>query len=107
MKPEEVLKQFYRAYWDWLQAGAPEGDAYMFKRYYGLCLNLNVWLFDYTCEYDNKYAVINSMSDQFIAAGLSNVYPFDTDPVIYKADQANNRLHLNPRRIAWVKEHMQ
>lgn len=87
------LKAFYQAYSEWLDEGAPDG--YMFDRLSGLCYNLWCWS-DYTD------GLCSEMKQQFRKAGLDTEYPFDETREAYL--ECDN-MHLNPRRVAWVKEH--
>ena len=107
MEPEELLKQFYRAYWEWLEAGAPTGNDHIFGRGYGLCTNLYNQLMDRKEKYTVIYDMNRFLTAQFMDAGLNSTFPFDDQPINYEDDKKEGFLHLNPKRIAWAKEHMQ
>ena len=91
------LMEFYKAYAEWLDKGAPEHEP--FQRGYGLCGNLAfnwkpVW-----------YELIQKMVRQFKEAGLHGEFPFDADGREYMINKVDQKQHLNPRRIAWVRKY--
>lgn len=92
----EALKEFYAAYAEWLDAGAPQAKP--FVRNNGLCLNL---LLKMPLPYEETNAAFEEMSEQFHEAGLDTLFPFDTREEYHTCDN----MHLNPRRIAWVRAH--
>lgn len=94
----QTLKDFYRAYADWLDAGAPQGKP--FVRNNGLCLNL---LLKMPRSYEETNAAFEEMTEQLCEAGLDTLFPFDTREEYSKCDN----MHLNPRRIAWVRAHVE
>lgn len=92
------LKEFYRAYKAWLDAGAPDGKP--FTRSCGLCTNL----FEFCLGLDiDECDVSNEMCNQFATARLPESYPFGIDN--YHTDRLNETQHLNLARIKWVEEH--
>lgn len=91
----EQLKEFYKAYAAWLDAGAPQ--CFPFKRHDGLCHNLSNW-----SDYDEELS--EELLDQFDDAGLDWEYPFDDHWTKYSADDYK---HLNPARVSWVRKHAQ
>jgi hypothetical protein len=101
--PQEVLKAFYRSYADWLRAGAEERMP--FTRQYGLCTNLDNYVYrEHGSNPVLEAAVGDLMKQQFMGAGLDAVYPFGG----YGAYQNERRAmtqHLNPERMAWVMQH--
>lgn len=93
----EELKQFYVAYKEWLDAGAPDGRP--FERCRGLCPNLKAF-------YDNSGLASDlrvEMCSQFSKAGLSEIYPFGS--IDYKRRRRTETQHLHPLRVRWVEEH--
>lgn len=96
------LKEFYRAYKAWLDAGAP--DSY-FSKHSGLCSNLINWFM--ACKFGHSrkdmYNLDKEMSKQFTDAGLHRGYPFGERD--YYRDYKRDTQHLNPLRIKWVEEH--
>lgn len=93
----EALKEFYAAYAEWLDAGAPEYNPFVRKT--GLCWNI----FNMPFTYDELKEACSEMKRQFKAAGLDVSYPFDT-PMGYSMC---NEMHLNEARISWVKTHLE
>lgn len=90
-----TLQQFYNDYDAWLDAGAPEGQP--FSRIQGLCRNLWDW-----SGYDNRLQA--EMRVHLKKVGLNPAYPFGGDDV-YDDESLNATMHLNPKRIQWVKDH--
>lgn len=102
------LKAFYKAYADWLRAGAPknsrEHNPFSFCRDTGLCYNRHRYCL---VTNDSEYEMTKTMFDQFRRAGLDPLTPF------YKKDSANsylkesnnNACHLNEQRRKWVFDH--
>lgn len=93
----KTLREFYQAYADWVDAGAPDGNP--FRREWGLCTNL--YFFGY-CDDDLLY----EMSKQFEAAGLDPELPFNKDWDDYAREYKEDGSHLNAVRIQWVKDHL-
>lgn len=102
----DELKAFYRAYLAWLEAGAPEGMPFL--RGLGLCSSVPDVV---TRAY--SYDVRQEMKRQFREAGLNSTLPFNSHPGATEdlpnyGDECNSgACHLNPKRIAWVREHAQ
>lgn len=96
----KTLTDFYRDYAAWLDAGAPRNDIF-FKRY-GLCFCLRRWL-----EANGVREYLKCDMDlQFIEAGLDPFFPFNDGEVKgYQKENKNHSCHLNPARVAWVREH--
>lgn len=97
------LTEFYQAYATWLDDGAPEGQ--VFSRKDGLCDNL----YEYCTSKGMRrlWAELDAeMMEQFSAAGLHSIYPFNHGrSASYCSASNHDRHYLNPRRIAWVKAH--
>lgn len=98
MSQSNELTKFYQAYSDWLDAGAPHRQP--FWRNFGLCSSIN----DVKNLNVSAHVLMDEMSTQFIFAGLNRVHPFGQR--IYMEEKAANEMHLNPRRIAWVKSQL-
>lgn len=91
MSPE--LKSFYLAYNAWLEEGAPEGQP--FSRETGLCSNLE--------QFD--VSLLAELQTQFSAGNfVREIFPFNPVAGSYDAEYKAGLCHLNPERIAWVKE---
>ena len=90
------LGEFYLAYLAWLVAGAPHNK--VFDRRTGLCSAID-FLDNHTLNLGAE------LTQQFIAAGLDTVYPFNTDGKgdHYSEETKTKTAHLNPKRIAWVE----
>lgn len=100
----EELKRFYREYLAWVEAGAPLSTVFTETR--GLCCNLLDWSKN---TYPNRRKYIELSEEQgslFMAAGLSISFPFhDDDTGEYYRECERDAAHLNPKRLAWVREH--
>lgn len=101
MNQSKELTAFYYAYWDWLVAGAPEGQP--FYRNWGLCKCLS----SYYKHDANRFMLNDEMKAQFKnelkLCNIENLFPFG-----YSDFQFRERLslmHTCPKRRAWVKEH--
>lgn len=90
-----MLKAFYQAYAAWLDAGAPHLEP--FSRGVGLCNNLRHFT-------DDWKPLRTEMAAQFEAAGLDPKYPFGGE-ADYDERLIDERQHMNPERIEWVRNH--
>lgn len=103
-----TLKDFYKAYADWLRAGAPEINDNRFTRYNGLCSNLTRWC---ECNQVNNwdtFCMRNKMKSQFIRDGLNERIPFNNRALGmmgYTQESASSLCHLNEQRRKWVFDH--
>lgn len=100
----ELLTQFYKDYLAWVENGAPALNG--FTASYGLCYNLVIW-----CRANNQswFEVALEMSNQFKRADLDRRYPFNDSmwPADdYTSEGERQEMHLNEKRIAWVKSHV-
>lgn len=66
------LAEFYKAYSDWIDAGAQEGDP--FSRRVGLCASLCLYLKGKGCNPREREVALFLMKSQFTKAGLSRDY---------------------------------
>lgn len=124
MTQSKQLTEFYNAYNDWLEAGAPERvrvvkflpwitKAATFTRYNGLCINLSRWAKS-IIKADNitTTALVREQEALFHDAGLSRYYPFDAldyanlSNTSYNLRSRIGTVHECPKRIAWVKAHL-
>ena len=94
-KQSEKLTQFYQAYAQWLDDGAPQ-DA-PFTRTCGLCYNLR--------KSSKSLKLLKEMWEQFTSAGLHEDWPFHNSFIEYDQEGNADKCHLNPKRNAWVREH--
>lgn len=95
------LADFYKAYSDWIDAGAPEGEP--FSRRSGLCGSLCSYLTSKGCRFPVRDMALQLMKSQFIKAGLSRDYPFNNADNSYCLESINGEIHTNKNRLAWVK----
>jgi hypothetical protein len=101
MTQSAKLTEFYQSYAKWLDEGAP--DHKPFSRRFGLCTSFDDFMRDSYGAIDQ--ACIAELYEQFVAAGLSGNYPFDTH-MAYGEARHLARQHRNPKRIQWVREHI-
>lgn len=99
------LAEFYEAYSDWIDAGAPEGEP--FSRRIGLCGSLCLYLTSKGCICPVRDMALQLMKSQFIKAGLSRDYPFNNADNSYYMESINGTIHTNKNRVAWVKKEWQ
>lgn len=104
MSQSEELTTFYKAYLAWVEAGTPL-DLTM-RGTDGLCGNLMRFC-DAHYGFDKiTMRTLDEMNIQFETAGLNHRYPFDDGEYrIYRRFAETGALHLNPKRIQWVREH--
>ena len=99
------LAEFYEAYSDWIDAGAPESEP--FSRRVGICGSLCLYLTNKGCRFPERDMALQSMKSQFIKAGLNRDYPFNNAENSYYVECVNGTIHTNKNRIAWVKREWQ
>lgn len=97
------LKQFYTELQAWIDAGFPEHAH--FHPNMGLCSNLNDWIEFNQYDDDIFHALNTELTQQFIAAGLNNVFPFNPISVHGKTTYTIGFKYDNEARLTWVKEH--
>lgn len=100
MKQSKELTQFYREYLKWVDSGASRNLP--FDPGFGLCANLYEHLVDTTIYPE----VLGEMTMQFSDAGLNDIHPFNDDILTYISDREAATHHLNPKRIQWVRDHI-
>lgn len=105
MKQSELLTEFYLAYADWLDAGAP--DEKPFYRSGGLCWMLSHYLSCHGIPRKERGQLANELEDQFEAAGLNHLFPFNDGEDGFSNEEETDTMHLNSRRIKWVRDHAQ
>lgn len=96
------LAEFYEAYSDWIDAGAPEGKP--FSRKCGICVSLTLHLKDIGLTPKEREQARKLMRSQFIKAGLNGDYPFNNRELPYLTESARGMIHTNKNRIQWVKK---
>lgn len=100
----DELTAFYQDYLAWVEAGAVEvdSDLYGYSRGSGLCSSLSnfCWRHEYY-----QYVFHHEMKKQFEDAGLSSKIPFNSNIGEYSTESIDDTIHLNPKRITWVKDH--
>lgn len=99
------LAEFYKAYSDWIDAGAPESEP--FSRRVGLCGSLCLYLTNKGCRSPERDMALQLMKSQFIKAELSRDYPFNNADNSYCLESMNGLIHTNKSRVAWVKREWQ
>lgn len=78
------LAEFYEAYSDWIDDGAPEREP--FSRRVGLCGSLCSYLTSKGCRFPVRDMALQLMKSQFIKAGLSRDYPFNNVDNSYRME---------------------
>lgn len=95
------LAEFYEAYSDWIDAGAPESEP--FSRRVGLCGSIFLYLAMKGYPIKDRKITLEMMRAQFVKAGLDREYPFNNQENSYRMESINGLIHTNKNRIAWVK----
>lgn len=96
------LKDFYKAYSDWVHYGAIEGCP--FTRHSGLCGSLALYCHQKGWSFNQRNNAAAVMKAQFGRAGLSILYPFNTGRDDYGNEVRKGEAHLNNNRIMWVRK---
>lgn len=91
-KQSDNLTKFYRAYLAWVDAGAITPQ---FSTHWGLCSAASFF-----CADDIR----GELKRQFVLAFGDSEYPFGGRES-YRRDSDHDEIHLNPARMAWVREH--
>lgn len=91
-----VQRQFYREIQKWIREGMK--DHPIFHKYASICSIYRLWGF----HTDNK---IHDMGDDFKTAGLDYYFPFNETVQDYSKELQTGSIYMNPRRLAWIKEH--
>ena len=99
------LSEFYKAYSDWIDSGAPEGEP--FSRRGGLCGSIFLYAAMNGYPVSERSALLLVMRVQFIKAGLDRNYPFNNKDNPYDEETINGLIHTNNERVTWVKKEWQ
>lgn len=100
----ELLKAFYLAYSTWLDEGA-NGHP-IFSRHAGLCSNVSWFGRHHGLSYRTANDLEDELKMQFADASMDSTYPFD-DCTSYCSNCNDETQHLNPKRIAWVRNQVE
>ena len=107
---KQCTRDFLTAWINWVDTGAPEGEP--FSRRNSLCLAKYDFCdkqYGYGVEADNYYDIGADLGRMFAEDGLHDTHPFydmkdEDDSSGYVTDKANKTMHLNERRVAWVRK---
>lgn len=91
-----VQRQFYRDLQKWISGGMKSHS--IFHKNVGLCSTYHLW------GHLNKNK-IHDIETDFETAGLNPTYPFNENRLDYNEEKAADSTYINPRRLAWIKEH--
>ena len=91
-----VQRQFYREIQKWISEGMK--DHPIFHKDVGICSTYRLW------GHLNKNK-IHDIETDFETAGLHSDFPFNENLLDYTEERTADSLYMNPRRIAWIKEH--
>lgn len=87
-------RTFLRDWLDWVERGAPNGEPYW--RNVGLC--------QAAASYGHGFTLIDDLVEFFECCGYSFLYPFN-EGRSFLVETAAGTIHLNPRRLAFVREY--
>lgn len=91
-----VQRQFYRDIQKWINEGMKNHP--IFHRSIGLCSAYRYWI-RYTGN--KRHNIVND----FTTAGLHHIFPFNENVPDYNKERMAYSTYMNPRRLAWIKEH--
>ena len=94
MKQSKNLTKFYKRYYKWAKKGGKQNNKYNFDDYTGMCVNVEEMF---------SHRERTEMRDQFVAAGLSEYYPFGE--ANYDDCSDCGGMHKDQNRLRWVKKH--
>lgn len=101
----ELLTQFYKDWLAWVDAGASMKHQ-TFQRITGLCGALNFWCLKNKLTTTEYIEIGQVMYEQFKGAGLNAYCPFDNGHGAYFDSADQGTCHENPKRIQWVRDHV-
>lgn len=109
MNATPTLKSFYTALREWIDAGTPTDNLYMFDADNGLCANLLCYLKGegYGPSTSEYYALDLEQWDSFTMAGLNGTFPFNSGPDSTVGYAQEKNKYTNPKRLAWIKTQLQ
>lgn len=103
----ELLKKFHQDLQAWIDAGRPAPTKHNdFANIYGLCGNLTKWSNRVGLTVVTDAALHRLLKVLFLEAGLDAEFPFNDGKVDqYRKEENHQAFYLNPKRLAWIKEH--
>lgn len=92
-----LLNDFYHAWWDWVESGAPEDNEFGFDSSMGLCSSLENYSVTDSWEKRERISATQEMEEQFDYYGLDPILPFnrDFDDYIKEEDKTKNKLRTS------------
>ena len=99
------LKDFLQLYMDWVDDGALEPTILGFIRGSGLCDNLRRYS-EMMGNGSNARELTEELMTMFWKDGLNTKFPFDYGFQDYCDKGMNSECHLNPKRIAWIRQQL-
>lgn len=95
----KLLTQFYNDINTWISNGCPKYTNCFYSGA-GLCSNLIQWVFYNKISFSTYITLDKEMTNQFKAAGLSDILPFNQG-----SDYTTEEKYKNPARLEWIKSH--
>lgn len=105
-KQSETLTAFYRLYLEIATTEKVSSRLPGKKGKAGLCHNLSNFMISNNTDVDEYRKILNEMKSQFIEAGLDPLFPFNFDEQDYHKEMHRADAFRNPKRMAWVIEHV-
>ena len=81
-----------------------------FDPYSGLCENIYSWIGGYGAHTSEARAALDKLQELFLTEYASKLFPFELGEDrearrwSYSCDASNDRLYLNPRRLAFINQ---
>lgn len=102
MTNKEIIAKFLKAINQWIEAGCPESNEWLFTKNYALCANLQHYLmFEHS---DKDYACYEYFQSEFLNR---EVYPFNKDPQDFSMELYTSSFYENSNRLAFIIRHME
>jgi len=96
---EQKLQQFYKEILEWFDAGTPKHP--VFRKIYGLCANLGVWLDANVEDLQENQEIWDQQSILFRKLYGDSQFPFGEED--YKLESKARNHFKNEKRLAFLR----
>ncbi len=102
--PSLSLSSFYQDLYKWITY---KNASIPFESTEGLCENLRIWITHHDGTRGDHDYLQECLSDEFLDARRSSLYPFNSgDAKAFAHERENNLVYLNPSRLEWIHTHV-